>query len=359
MAAAADVPAIRAVTTPGSTGDAAKKLLNPEQAEPGLTSNKPSNVFATKLSDVDIDAIDQTPSVLEFKKLRNVMGQITAFYKRGSNMKKGNVEKVDEELAKIDDDEKMIAAQLSALEPLEGGDAGRGDQFRQHPKAKEYKKNLLEEQRRLGKVRTRYEAQRKKGQDLYEWSLGVVECCEWLESFLHHYCKEKLDLPEALVAKIPVPRELSLEERDKFSKALDEITFNLAESQDFFQASVDGRLRQYHLIELEIINAQQKALAAFPEDSPRRQYVQTELDKDLQYLASNMKGGDEDRKRKELMLQNHKDFFKALRFPREKLRVLLLDADAALDRVYDSQYDLYQDDSAEAAASGTGEEDDH
>ena len=55
---------------------------------------------------------------------------------------------------------------------------------------------------------------------------------------------------------------------------MDEIVYNLEESQDFFAASLDGRLNKYHNIEKEIILSQLTAIRQFPEDNPRRVYIE-------------------------------------------------------------------------------------
>lgn len=45
---------------------------------------------------------------------------------------------------------------------------------------------------------------------------------------------------------------LSEQEIKEYSVGLDEITYNLHESQDFFQASLDGRLKKYHNVEKSV-----------------------------------------------------------------------------------------------------------
>jgi hypothetical protein len=50
-----------------------------------------------------------------------------------------------------------------------------------------------------------------------------------------------------------------VDEYRAYAKALDEITYNLQESQDFFDASLDGRLKNYHQLEKCMIEAQLQA----------------------------------------------------------------------------------------------------
>ncbi len=121
---------------------------------------------------------------------------------------------------------------------------------------------------------------------------------------------------------------------------LDEIVFNLSESQDFFLASVDGRLTKYHNIEKEIIEAQLEVIRKFPEDSPRRMHVETELMKDLDYVNGLMVESDEVMKRRQKMLAMHQDFFKVLKYNKEKLEAMGV---AFEQRVFDSKFDHYQD----------------
>lgn len=110
---------------------------------------------------------------------------------------------------------------------------------------------------------------------LSQWSLGIVECCHWLEgetnifkkgnennhfliskqiANMEEYCINELKMPLKRTGAAPPP--LTEEKRQHFAKGLAEITFNLDESQDFFSASIDGRLLQYHNVEREAILAQ-------------------------------------------------------------------------------------------------------
>jgi hypothetical protein len=110
---------------------------------------------------------------------------------------------------------------------------------------------------------------------LKAWSDSIVEAVQWLENEIEEYCNAELKISPPLEARNH--KQLSPEEVKKHAKGLDEITYNLQESQDFFDASVDGRLNQFHQIEKCMIMAQLGALKRWPADSARRQYVEDEL----------------------------------------------------------------------------------
>lgn len=80
---------------------------------------------------------------------------------------------------------------------------------------------------------------------------GIVETVEWLEGNLKHYANQKLGMTFDVV-----PIRVSVEQYKKYKRGLEEITYNLQESQDFFDASLDGRLRTFHEIEAAMIEAQ-------------------------------------------------------------------------------------------------------
>ena len=139
------------------------------------------------------------------------------------------------------------------------------------------------------------------------------------------------DLPEKIKSRIKPPKEISKEEALEFAKGivslsvilnylgLDEVVYNLRESQDFFAASLDGRLTRYHNIEKEIIETQLEAIRKFPEDNPRRMYIENELLKDLEYVGSNMEESPETTARREKMLNSHNEFYLVLMYNKEKL----------------------------------------
>jgi len=278
---------------------------------------------------LDIDDISDSPSVQEYKRLRRIMGMITKFYRDGSNKKKENWESVRDELEKLEFDQSMTQAQLNALNQ---------PSFRSHPKQIEYRTALNEEMEGRNKEKEKYLVKQKEFFDLYEWSKGIVTVCEWLEMSIDDYCK-KMELPERIKKHIKTPPELKPEQISTFSTGLDEITHNLAESQDFFQASIDGRLIKYHGIEKKLIEDQLEAVRRFSEDAPRRQYIEAELLKDLEYVESNMVDTPESINRKEKMLSNHQEFLAVLKFTREKLHLLPTPA----SQQYDSKYDHYKD----------------
>jgi len=294
---------------------------------------KPQNSEEVQLIDIDVDSISVTPSLKEYKKLRNVMSMITRFYRDGSNKKFENFKAMEEEISKLVYDRKMCEDQLSALEEK--------PYWKIHPKTKEYKKNLQDELEALDKQQEGFLKKRTDFFDLSEWSKSIVEVCEWLELNMDDYCKNHMtDLPANMFKDLkPVP-ELTEEQKKVYRKGLAEITYNLDESQDFFQASIDGRLTKYHSMEKQMIEAQLKVIQKYPEDNARRQHVEAELEKDLEYVKSHMEETPEGRKRREKMLKNHQEFFKVLVYHKDKLGALGEDVEV---RKYDPKFDHFND----------------
>lgn len=107
---------------------------------------------------------------------------------------------------------------------------------------------------------------------------------------------------------------------------MDEITYNLQESQDFFNASVDGRLKMFHQLEKCMIEAQLEVVRKYPSDNLRRQHVEQELQKDLEYVSDNMKENPQVMKHREKMRLMHVDFFSLLKWQREMMARLPFDA---------------------------------
>lgn len=167
----------------------------------------------------------------------------------------------------------------------------------------------------------------------------LKQICEWLELNLEDYCINHLKLNLNKEVK-PVP-PLSEEKAKQYSRGLAEITYNLAESQDFFQASIDGRLLKYHNIEKEIIEAQLEVMNNYSENNPRRVYIESELLKDLEYVQGNMQVDAEALKRRQKMLINHQEYFKVLKFHKDKLNVFGIDTSKEI--IYDPRYDHYQE----------------
>jgi hypothetical protein len=254
----------------------------------------------------ETDDTNDTPTVLEYKKLKRVMRIMIKFYEDGSQAKLDQAEDTDYELQKVETDLKMVEAQIEALKP-----------FPIHPKRTEYEAELVEERGALINARNKFQARVKEFRGLYVWSLGIVDATKWLAQGLDDYCVNHLKLD--LTIK-PEPLEKpSAELYKKYKKGLDEITENLHESQDFFQASLDGRLRKYHQIEKDIIEAQLKVLAEFPPINPRQQHIEQELKKDLDFVTENMKESPAGNARKERMLSMHKDFVTVLSWFKNKL----------------------------------------
>mmetsp|Transcript_7364 Transcript_7364/g.10204 ORF Transcript_7364/g.10204 Transcript_7364/m.10204 type:complete len:326 (+) Transcript_7364:96-1073(+) len=297
----------------------------------GMTA-APTNPDYEGADDVNIDDIGTTPSMKEYKKLKKVMAMITRFYQDGSEAKKKNYDTMCEEIAKLEVDEKMAQDQLRALDLK--------PTFKNHPKQKEYKTNLEDELKGLKVKKEELQTKQKEYLDLYEWSKTIVKVCEWLEASMDDYCSNHLDLPAKLKANIKKPEELSPEQAQIFFKGLDEITYNLQESQDFFAASVDGRLNKYHNIEKEIIQAQLEVLKNYAEDNPRRIYVEAELNADREYVEGNMVENPDAMKRRQKMLKNHTEFCKVLKYHKDKLK--LLGVDDIGERHYDPKFDHYK-----------------
>ena len=218
-----------------------------------------------------------------------------------------------EALERLELDLRMVKEQLEALNKHEG--------FAGHPKLKQYLAALKEEEEALEEKKESLTGKMKHYEGLYLWSETINEVCEWLESNLAEYAVE--NIPE-LKGKLSFPpvRKLSEEEVKKYSKGLDEIKHNLEESRDFFQASVDGRLQKFHEIEKKIIKVQLEALSKYPLDSPRRQAVEEELKKDLEYVEGNSKENAQVKQRREKMLTLHKNYLKVLKYHTDKLHVL-------------------------------------
>lgn len=254
----------------------------------------------------ETDDINDTPTVLEYKKLKRVMRIMIKFYEDGSQSKLDQAEDVDYELQKVEADLKMVEAQIEALKP-----------FPIHPKRTEYETELVEERDSLINTRNKFQAKVKELRSLHVWSLGIVDATKWLALGLDDYCVNHLKLDLNIK---PVPLEKpSAELYKKYKKGLDEIAENLHESQDFFQASLDGRLRKYHQIEKDIIEAQLKVLAEFPPINPRQQHIEGELKKDLEFVTDNMKESPSGNAKKERMLTMHKDFVTVLNWFKHKL----------------------------------------
>ncbi|PRP84297.1 hypothetical protein PROFUN_07598 [Planoprotostelium fungivorum] len=310
-----ECPVIHKVTDHDANGVAQKCPIT------GQSSANGQNPHEVQELNINTDEIGTVPSVKEYKKLQT-------FYRDGSTKKKENYDTMTETISKLDVDYNMCQDQLAALDskPV----------YKMHPKAKEYRTALTTELENLVKEKKKFQAQQEEFFGLYEWSKMIVEICEWLELVLDDYASKNLDLPPQMLAKVkPVP-ELPKEKAEDYFRGLDEITYNLQESQDFFQASVDGRLNKYHAIEQDLIEAQIKAMQKYSQDSPRRQYIEGELFNDLEYVKSNMVENPEGNRRRQKMLKNHAEFCKVLKYYKEKLRELGL-IGSYVERHYDTK----------------------
>ncbi|EGG22646.1 hypothetical protein DFA_04776 [Cavenderia fasciculata] len=257
----------------------------------------------------DIDYINDTPTIQEYKKLKRVMKIMTQFYVGGSATKLEQAEYFEGELQKVQMDEAQITAQLESLKT-----------FALHPKRREYEEELNEELEKLFLLKKKFTTKSDEFRKLHIWSNGIVDVTKWLENGLDDYCVNHLQME--LGKTVDAPAKLSKEEFSKYKEGLDEITYNLQESQDFFMASLDGRLRQYHIIEKEMIEAQIKVMSQFPPMIPRTSHIISELEADLEYVTKNMGEDPSAIAKRKKMLEMHSDFFKVLRWYKDKMKVL-------------------------------------
>jgi len=142
----------------------------------------------------------------------------------------------------------------------------------------------------------------------------------WLEQNLKHYANQELQ-----TSFETEPITLTVEDYLKYRRGLDEVTYNLQESQDFFEASLDGRLQRYHQLEKCMIEAQLQVVQAYPPENARRLYMEEELLKDLEFVKSNMEDNPKVHRHRLRMQEMHKDFFALLKWQRRKLLSILED----------------------------------
>jgi len=219
--------------------------------------------------------LTEVPSLREFNKLKRIMTVMINFYVRGTQSKKEQVEQITDELIKMQLDQKMIQDQLEVLKQFPSF----------HPKRREYEGDLNKELSSLLSQREEFLEKKKEFERLYQWSQGIVKTVQWLETNLEDYANQVLKMePKLKINELDLTTELFV----AYIRGLNEITFNLQESQDFFNASLDGRLRMFHQLEKCMVEAQLEAIRKYPEDSPRRQFIESELVKDLEYVSSNM-----------------------------------------------------------------------
>eukprot|EP01129_Flabellula_baltica_P008774 TRINITY_DN3513_c0_g1_i1.p1 TRINITY_DN3513_c0_g1~~TRINITY_DN3513_c0_g1_i1.p1 ORF type:complete len:332 (+),score=118.70 TRINITY_DN3513_c0_g1_i1:31-1026(+) len=264
---------------------------------------------------------DETPTMKEFKRLKRVMNVMVGFYVRGSESKKKQLSTSTEELQKIHQCEEMINSQLESLKNFPA----------YHPKRIYYEEELNYELKAMSAQKEKIEKEFVNFESLYQWSLGIVDTMQFLEKNLQSYANDILDADFDTE-----PIKVTVDEYLKYKKGLEEITFNLQESQDFFDASLDGRLEEYHKIEKEMIVEQLKVVGEYSEDNPRRQHVLDELHKDLQFVMNNMVVDDRVTRRRERMRKLHQDFFAVLKWQREKIIKMLEDEPEKIEGDVDS-----------------------
>jgi len=238
------------------------------------------------------------------------MNVMVRFYQRGEAAKKTQYDSVLAELQKIEIDIEMLEKQrhvLTQFPPF-------------HPKRKEYEAQLDAEQGNILKAKKNYELQATQFRDLYVWGGKIVQTMNWLEQNLKHYANQELQ-----TSFETEPITLTVEDYLKYRRGLDEVTYNLQESQDFFEASLDGRLLRYHQLEKCMIEAQLQVVQAYPPENPRRQYMEEELLKDLEFVKSNMDDNPKVHRHRLRMQEMHKDFFALLKWQRIKLLSILED----------------------------------
>jgi len=244
----------------------------------------------------------------EYKQLSRVMNVMVRFYERGEQAKKSQLEDVKEQLHKIDGIMCQINLQTKSLETF--------PEF--HPKRKGYMSQLEKEKADLSQIRDTYLPQSKEFEELYLWGGKIVQTMKWLEGNLKHYSNQNLRT-DFVLEPIKLTPELYL----LYKGGLEEVTYNLQESQDFFDASLDGRLNKYHEIEKNMIEAQLSILSKFPPDDQRRLHVEPELKADLEFVMGNMEENPKVRRHRERMQRMHKDFFALLKWQRKKIQSIL------------------------------------
>mmetsp|Transcript_30275 Transcript_30275/g.33831 ORF Transcript_30275/g.33831 Transcript_30275/m.33831 type:complete len:361 (-) Transcript_30275:72-1154(-) len=246
------------------------------------------------------------PSKQEYKRLKRVMHIMVRFYEKGSKTKKMNLEIFKADAERMLTDERMMLEQLKSLEDFPAF----------HPRKQDYIDGIKDELKKLGDYKPLSEKRIVDTEKLYKWSLKIVESVHWLESQLGKYILELY--PDAQVDKLE-EKEITPETYRIYKRGLDEITYNLQESQDFFQASLDGRLQEFHKIHKKMIEVQLKALEKYPDDNDRKKIITEELKKDMDFVEHNMVANPNSMKHRAKMQDIHKDFFAVLKWQRAHL----------------------------------------
>jgi len=256
------------------------------------------------------DYSNLTPSEIEYKKLKRVMKIMVKFYDDGSDSKLAQYEEADASLKRVETDIKMAEEQLASIAD-----------FPEHPRKAKYTGLINEELETMRKQRDIIEKKCEEYKGLHQWSLGIAEAVRWLEQLVDEYCAVVLGMD---VKWEPAPR-LSKEKYESYKIGLAEITTNLQESQDFFQAAIDGRFRKFQQQEKEMIEAQLKVLEKYPPMNERKAHWDGELNMDLEHLTKNMDESPAVMRRRQAMLTSHNDFWKVLQWTRAKLNTLAED----------------------------------
>lgn len=89
---------------------------------------------------------------------------------------------------------------------------------------------------------------------------------------------------------------------------------------------MESSLGRFHEIEKDMVQALLAVVRKYPEASPRRQAVEPELVKDLEYVEGNMTINPKVVQRRTNMRTMHEDFFSLLKWQREKMLRVPFDA---------------------------------
>lgn len=168
------------------------------------------------------------PSEAEYAKLGRIMVIMIRFYEKGASTKKIELDRLVSDYLRLCEDEKMINEQLESVKsfpPI-------------HPKCSEYQNNFELELEQLNAAKERILPQIEHWRQLHTWSLKIVDTVNWLGKQIEEYCNYAFHTNLSVKSE---NSQLTVEKFKIYKRGLDEITYNLQESQDFFDASLDGR----------------------------------------------------------------------------------------------------------------------
>lgn len=168
------------------------------------------------------------PELKEYKKLQRIMTVMIRFYQRGTNTKKQQLDQVLTDLGYMKVDEEMINEQIKVISEF--------PDF--HPKKAEYLSGLKKELKQLQDARSEFIPKAEEWEKLHKWSEKIVEIVTWLGKQLEEYSNKQYGTS---LEVDPTIGNLTVEQYKVYKRGLEEITYNLQESQDFFDASLDGR----------------------------------------------------------------------------------------------------------------------